>query len=243
MNSDFLFALFVPALVLLFGCCFPLCNFSIYSKMHWPSYVTVSSNNTSVSYGHEANVLVFPSFFQTTNLSHKNLAPCLGFTKKGESVYAVPWSYEMLMQTEGTLVQKCKHCRDVAQGLLYLHEQGFCHGNLTIDKIVMANEPKILDYLDPYRGQKRDWQDQTSTRKADIYDLGVLIYMCLHNNQKPPAKIPNPQDDNLKFLYGIIKECLASNGIDRPSALDVVETLDDTIQLLQQETGELVFYS
>jgi hypothetical protein len=211
-----------------------------FKRNYLPSYLTVTEGK-NLSYGHEANVLVFPAEFFTTTLTHRFLAPCLGFTKKHEAVYAVPRLYEPLSEKRASRAQMCKWCEKVALGVEYLHSNGYSHGNLTPDKVLVGTDVKLIDYLDPYRHEKQPWQDHHVGKQSDAHDLGKLIWMCLHDNMDPPSKLPKPTADDPIKLYSLLRECWAPNGIDRPSLSDIIDTLSDTTQLWQSETGEVVF--
>ncbi|CAE6469551.1 unnamed protein product [Rhizoctonia solani] len=153
--------------------------------------------------------------------SHPNILPLLGLTLFRDRIGMVsPW-----MQ-EGTLprylernprVNRCNLCRQVCEGLSYLHGIGFIHGSLRGSNILISNEgaPLLCDFGESQSVNRSMEFTQTNEgfrlalrwaapelitysgpphKGSDVYSLGMTLYEVMtgqipHHEKSDPGVI------------------------------------------------------
>ncbi len=138
----------------------------------------------------------------------------------------------------------------VASGLAALHAEGLCHGLLSDSRVLVESirDPRVLLVGQGLAGER--WQgglDHAAPESvrgavteppADVYALGLVLWQLLHGRlpwaehgrsqallrrgrEQPRARAGSPA------LRSLVEACLALEPASRPTAIEVVRSLED----------------
>lgn len=253
--ADIIYAWFLTILFLVLAMGFPVAGYIVYHRSARSTLipnvedVKITREGTSWSFGHEANVLSFPTDIEDKHdamtLSHKYLCPCIGFTET-EAVYAIAVNYqtfgEALLDGKVWDGQLLKWCEQTAHALRYLHSKSIAHGNLTPKNIFLSRDHSfvlLIDYLDACRSPKHAWHafDPSISPSSDIWDLGWLIWMALNKGNVPMTletrslkNLPKPSKNLNGELFDIVSACWAKESYSRPPLDAIIDALQTEIK-------------
>lgn len=183
------------------------------------------------------------------NIHHKNLiSPYFYDISEGKPWAVFPYFKNGdLIKAIGqfTEEQAWMLIRDVSNALAFLHSlyllTDWCSINIQ-NQIKMSLQKESwstsgsCDYLAPERFGRND----TPTIENDIYALGITVYELLTGNtpfggygalcQKNGASIPDIEGNYSELLKNTIKQCLALEPWDRPSAKQLVRISEAALQ-------------
>ena len=142
-------------------------------------------------------------------------------------------------------------CKDMAQGLEYLHSQGVIHGNLHGNNVLITQDrhAKIADYLCPlifsdvptnnsleYLPPETIQNRHIVTVKSNVFTLAVLFLQVITKHPPQPSKDTSLVElerrcSDLKSipkghsLLSLIQKCLSNDEVVRPLMTEVCDQL------------------
>ena len=148
-------------------------------------------------------------------------------------------------------------CKDMAQGLEYLHSQELIHGNLHGNNVLITqdNHAKIADYLCPlifsdvpidntleYLPPETIQNRHAITVKSNVFTLAVLFLQVITKHSPQPSKdtslVELERHNDLKSipkghsLLSLIQKCLSNHDIVRPLMTEVCDQLTRVMAIM-----------
>ncbi|KAJ7550833.1 hypothetical protein O6H91_07G120700 [Diphasiastrum complanatum] len=194
-------------------------------------------------------------------LSHKNILPFMGFCVDSQhSLYTVTkfmegGSLQDLIQKNSKIELRdmLKFSKDIAEGIMFLHQHGVIHGYLTTENVLINGRENAVvggmgvgeqsgaksnTYYEQgaYRSMAPEVlsADSAITAKTDVHSLGIImtgLLSCLKSplDLFPPESGEGAELEHLhhcfRVLRNLIQRCCAGNPLQRPNMHEVLNSL------------------
>lgn len=183
-------------------------------------------------------------------LKHSSLAKYLDHVLCNEKLYAIidycpHGNLQEIIDNHPTLDPKQAqgYCKQLVDGLAYLHSQAIVHGNLKPNTIFLEYESikmsfyglyeilKIISHgrkdLDSYIAPENLQSPEVCTMAADIWALGVIMHQILYKvipvvNDYGEYKLSNLKSGEFSQFDAMIKRCLELNPQKRIKAHELL---------------------